>query len=394
MTRVMFTGGHMRGLMDQTTTSADVIVIGAGIAGASVAAELAANAKVLLVEMEAQPGYHTTGRSAAVFAPSYGPASIRALTRASQAFFETPPAGFVDAPLFSPRRILMIARADQVETLDGLIDQVSAETSVERLNAAAMRDLQPLLRDGYAQEGMLDPAGQDIDVAGLHQGYLRLFRARGGELLTNMTVESLQRHGSDWQLTTPKAVLSAPLVVNAAGAWADELGQLAGAEKIHLTPKRRTAMMIAEPQDFTARNGPITIDIDEGFYLKPDAGRLLISPADETPTTPQDAQPDEMDVAICADRIMTAFDLDIRRIETKWAGLRSFVPDKSPVAGFSQTVPGFFWLAGQGGYGIQSAPALSQFAAAYVLGKDVPAFITDQGFDPVAVQPARLKDAA
>lgn len=391
---MLFTAGHKWGLMDQTTTRADVIVIGAGIAGASVAAELAASAKVLLVEMEAQPGYHTTGRSAAVFAPSYGPASIRALTRASQAFFETPPAGFVDAPLFSPRRILMIARSDQTDTLDGLIDQVSAETKVERLGAAALRDLQPLLRDGYAQEGMLDAAGQDIDVAGLHQGYLRLFRARGGEVLTNVAVEALHRHGADWQLTTPKGVLTAPLVVNAAGAWADQLGQLAGAEQIHLTPKRRTAMMIAEPQGFTARNGPITIDIDEGFYLKPDAGRLLISPADETPTTPQDAQPDEMDVAICADRIMTAFDLDIRRIETKWAGLRSFVPDKSPVAGFSETVPGFFWLAGQGGYGIQSAPALSQFAAASVLGKDVPAFITDQGFDPVAVQPARLKDAA
>lgn len=406
MTTVVFTGGHKRGLMDQTVTqavtqtvtqavtSADVIVIGAGIAGASVAAELAASAKVLLVEMEAQPGYHTTGRSAAVFAPSYGPASIRALTRASKGFFENPPAGFVATPLFSPRRILMIARADQTAALDALIEQVSAEADVQRLGAAALRAIQPLLRNGYAQNGMLDAAGQDIDVSGLHQGYLRLFRARGGELLTTATVQSLQRIGADWQLSTQKGVLQAPLVVNAAGAWADELGQLAGAERIHLTPKRRTALMIAEPQGFTARNGPITIDIDESFYLKPDAGRLLLSPADETPTTPHDAQPDEMDVAICADRIMTAFDLDIRRIETKWAGLRSFVPDKSPVAGFSQQVPGFFWLAGQGGYGIQSAPALSQFAAASVLGQDVPAFITDQGFDPVAVMPARLKDAA
>ena len=380
--------------MDQTVTSADVIVIGAGIAGASVAAELSASRKVLLVEMEAQPGYHTTGRSAAVFAPSYGPAPIRALTRASKDFFENPPVGFVGSPLLTPRQILMIAREDQIDALDALIDQVSAETKVQRLDATALRTTQPLLRAGYAQKGMLDPAGQDIDVAGLHQGYLRLFRARGGELLTNAVVQNFQRINTDWQVSTPKAVLKAPLVVNAAGAWADELGQMAGAECIFLTPKRRTAMLIAEPPDFAARNGPITIDVAEEFYLKPDAGRLLISPADETSTVPHDAQPDEMDGAICADRIMKAFNLDIRRIETKWAGLRSFVPDKSPVAGFSQQAPGFFWLAGQGGYGIQSAPALSQFAAALVLDRDVPAYITDLGFDPGSIMPARLRATA
>lgn len=377
--------------MPEQTHSADVIIIGAGIAGASVAAHLAASLRVALVEMEGQPGYHTTGRSAAVFAPSYGPKAVRALTRASRGFYDQPPEGFATVPLLTPRQILMIAREDQRAALESTIAAVATGTKVQRLDAGGLLDHQPLLREGYATAGMLDSGGQDIDVAALHQGYLRLLRARGGVVRTKAAVKGLKREGDAWVVrTSGQDHMTAPVIVNAAGAWADEVGQLAGGETIGLVPKRRTAMVVAEPAGFTRRDAPITIDIEEEFYLKPDAGRLLISPADETPTSPCDAQPEEMDVAICADRIMTAFDLDIRRIENKWAGLRSFVSDKEPVIGFSRMVDGFFWMAGQGGYGIQSAPAAAEVAAALILGKDMPAAVTDTGFDPSQVSPNRL----
>ena len=374
--------------------SYDIVVIGAGIAGASAAAELARGSRVALIEMEHQPGYHTTGRSAAVFAPSYGPPAIRALTRASRAFFETPPAGFAEAPLFSPRGILMLARQDQLGALESLIDTVSTETRVTRVERQVLQDIQPLLRPGYAAAGMLDAGGQDIDVNGLHQGYLRQFRAAGGVVITSAEVTGLGRVGDGWHVETRQGTFRAPVVVNAAGAWADEIATLAGVERIGLVPKRRTAMVVAEPAGYDCAGLPITIDVEEEFYLKPDAGRLLISPADETPSEPCDAQPEELDIAICVDRIVTAFDLDIRRIDNKWAGLRSFVADGTPVIGYSDIAPGFFWLAGQGGYGIQSAPAVSQFVAAAVNGRAVPGFLQDQRFEPASVSPTRLKVAA
>ncbi|SDF13894.1 NAD(P)/FAD-dependent oxidoreductase [Sulfitobacter delicatus] len=373
----------------RSVETADIVVIGAGIAGASVAAELAETHEVIMLEMEAQPGYHTTGRSAAVFAPNYGPSGVRGLTRASRAFFDHPPEGFAQAPLLSQRQILMIARDDQMGALEGLYAEAAETGAVELLSGPQLQATQPLLRDGYAVAGMLDKGGQDIDVAGLHQGYLRKFKAAGGKLITKAAVETLERQGDTWVITTRQGQFEAPVVVNAAGAWAGEIGMMAGAEAIHLVPKRRTAMVVAEPEGFTQRDGPITIDIDEKFYLKPDAGRLLISPADETPSDPCDVQPDEMDVAICADRIMTAFALDIRRIENKWAGLRSFVADKEPVIGFSDVAPGFFWMAGQGGYGIQSAPAAGALACALVQGKSVPEHIISEGFDASQVAPGR-----
>jgi D-arginine dehydrogenase len=248
----------------------------------------------------------------------------------------------------------------------------------------------PMLRPEYGAAALLDETGNDIDVAALHQGYLRQLKAAGGEVLTRTEVGGLSRSGDDWVIDTRDGPIRAGIVVNAAGAWADELGAMAGAEPIGLIPKRRTAAVIAAPAGTNVHALPMIVDIDEQFYLKPDAGRLLISPADETPASPSDAQPEEIDVAICVDRIETAFEIQVRRIENKWAGLRSFVADKSPVAGFSQTAPGFYWLAAQGGYGIQSAPALARFAAAQVTGRDVPADILDQGVDPADLSPARL----
>jgi D-arginine dehydrogenase len=368
----------------------DFIVIGAGIAGASVAAELGRGARVVLLEMESQPGYHTTGRSAAMFAPSYGPGPIRALTRASEGFFRAPPDGFTDQPLFSPRAILMVARADQVDQLGAMMAEVADDVATERLDATQVRAAQPLLREGYAVGGVLDRSGQDIDVHALHQGYLSAFRRAGGDIFTNSPVSAMTRHKAGWQVSAGETVFGAPVVVNAAGAWADIVAAMAGAKTIGLMPKRRSALMIDAPPGHITDPWPITVDIEEQFYLKPDAGRLLISPANEDPDIPSDVQPDEMDVALCVDRIERAFDISVARILNKWAGLRSFVADKSPVAGFCPQAEGFFWLAGQGGYGIQTAPALSRLAAALALGQEVPRDILDQGLDPASLFPGRL----
>ncbi len=369
----------------------DFIVIGAGIAGASVAAELAQSARVALIEMERQPGMHTTGRSAAIFAPTYGPAAIRALTRASEGFYLAPPEDFATAPLLSARQTMMIAREDQIDSLNAFVAEVGTETDIRVLEHHELMREQPLLRESYVSAAVLDPSGSDIDVNGLHQGYLRMFRACGGVLHTNAPVSGLLPNSAGWRVDIPGDNLQAKVVVNAAGAWADQIGALAGAGQIGLIPKRRTALIVAAPEGRNRPDAPLTVDIDEQFYLKPESGRLLISPADETPSAPCDAQPEELDVAICIDRIQRAFDLDIRRIQTKWAGLRSFVADKSPVAGFSQFAEGFFWLAGQGGYGIQTAPALARLAASMAAKRSVPTDILAEGLSLEDLAPARVE---
>jgi len=355
----------------------DIVVIGAGIAGASVAAELAETQRVLLLEQEPQPGYHTTGRSAALFTVSYGPPIIRALTRASEAFYRAPPTGFTDANLLSPRGAMFIATADQRDEMAAAAQEL--KSSITMIDADQARQIVPILRDTYVDGAFVDKGASDIDVHTLHQAYLRQLRARGGDLRIRAQVTGLSQSGTGWQVETAQATLSAPIVVNAAGAWADEIAVMAGLAPAGLVPKRRSALLVAAPDGMDITTWPLVVDVEEQFYLKPDAGKLLLSPADETPSAPCDAQPDEMDVAICVDRIQTAFDLAVRRIDHKWAGLRSFFADGCPVAGFDPNAPGFFWLAGQGGYGIQSAPALARTAAALITGKPIPGDIADQG---------------
>ncbi|WP_428925575.1 NAD(P)/FAD-dependent oxidoreductase [Marinibacterium sp. SX1] len=372
---------------------ADILVIGGGMAGASVAAMLAGSARVILLEAESQPGYHTTGRSAAMYEPTYGPRAMRALTRAGLDFFTNPPEIFGEGPLISPRASLFVAPEEERALLETTRDEVGRD-QFEDLDAEAIRRAVPVLKAGYAVDGALNHGGSDIDVARMHQGFLRMLRAGGGTVATDARVEALTRDADGlWEARTRKGSWRAPVVVNAAGAWADQLGEMAGAEPIGLVPKRRTALIVAAPEGMDVQAWPLVVNAAETWYMKPDAGRLLISPANEDPQMPADAQPDELDVAICIDRVMTACDLDIRRVESQWAGLRSFVADKEPVAGWSDVVPGFYWLAGQGGYGIQSAPALARFAAAQLLGRPVPADIAAEGLDAAQLAPGRLAGA-
>ncbi len=347
----------------------DFLVVGAGMAGASAAYELAGLGSVILIEREDMPGYHTTGRSAAVFTEAYGNRAIRGITAASRAFYDAPPEGFGEDPLLTPRGALFIGRADQQATLQQHYDECHALVpSVALVDAMEASRLVPILRPDYAAGGMHEPDAMGIDVNALHQGYLRGLKARGGALVTDAELTSLNQSGDIWWAETRAGVYQAPVVVNAAGAWCDVVGELAGARPIGLVPKRRTAFVFDAPDDCNPNDWPLLADIDEEFYVKPDGGRLLGSPADETPMPPQDIQPDELDIAIAVDRIEKATTVKIARIHNKWAGLRSFVADKTLVAGFDSEAEGFFWLAGQGGYGIQTAPAMGTIVAAVASG--------------------------
>jgi D-arginine dehydrogenase len=346
----------------------DIAVIGGGMAGASVAAHLAEFAQVRLLEMEGQPGYHSTGRSAALFSENYGNDVIRALTRASRDFFYSPPPGFCSLPLVKPRSVLFAAREGQGESLRAFLNSVDSE----RLDATSIDEalaLCPVLKREGLIGAALDRHSADIEVHELHQGYLRLLKSRGGVVVTSAQVTHLERDAGSWRITSEQGTVRAGLIVNAAGAWAAHIASLAGAQAVGCQPLRRTACLLDAPPGSDSDRWPMLLDVDEQFYLKPDAGKLLLSPADETPSDPCDAQPDEMDIAVAVDRLEAATTLTVRRIVRKWAGLRSFVADRTPVVGYDVKQPAFFWLAALGGYGIQTAPALSRLAAALALKK-------------------------
>lgn len=371
----------------------DIAIVGAGIAGAGAAFFLADEARVLVLEQEAHPGFHTTGRSAAVYTQAYGSAAIRALTVASKPFFDAPPAGFATAPILSPRGALFVARPDQMDKLEIEVRTAQAfAPAVHALTPEETVKLSPAIRPEYVAGGAYEPHASDIDVDLLLQGFLRGARQKGAVIQTGARVVDLAEQNAGWRIETSNGAYHAGIVVNAAGAWASHIGDMAGAARLTITPKRRTAFLFKQPDIEGFAASPLTIDVDENFYFKPDAGLTLGSPADETPVEPQDAQPEELDIAIGADRIQTAANLAIRRIERSWAGLRSFSADKSPVVGFDAAAPGFFWLAGQGGYGIQTAPALSEYAAALALGRQMAPALKQLGFDPDAIAPDRFMD--
>jgi len=371
------------------TVECDFLVIGAGMAGASAAAHLALEGRVILLEAEDQPGYHTTGRSAALFSEMYGNDTIRGLTRASRAFLFEPPAGFAEAPLVSPRPTMYFARADQMAALHRFRDSPDVAAATELMSAEQAQALAPVFAPGYLAVAAIERGSADIDVHGLHQGFLRQLRARGGALQVKAGVQAMARRAGRWVVTTPAGEFSAPVVINAAGAWADQIAQLAGARPVGLKPKRRTALLIEVPEGIDAHAWPASVDIDEQFYFKPDAGLLLLSPADEHDSPPCDAQPEELDVAEAVDRFEQASGRSVRRVKHRWAGLRVFAADRTPVIGFDPQVEGFFWLAGPGGYGIQTAPALGRVTAALAQGRELPADVAALGVTAAALSPGR-----
>ena len=370
-------------------TDVDVVVIGAGIAGASVGALLAETLKVVVLEREAFPGMHSTGRSAALFSEIYGSAPIRALSRASRDFLYSPPSGFAEAPIVRARGALHIASAAQRDALDAFCALPDVAPAIRRQSADAARALCPILRPDYVAAAALETASADVDVDVLHQAWLRQLKARGGRLMVNAEVKNLIRQGDVWRIETPEETIAARIVVNAAGAWADEIAALAGVKTIGLQPMRRTALIVDAPVGAQSDAWPMVIDIDEQFYFRPDAGALLLSPGDETPSTPCDAQPDEWDIASAIDRVGAATTLEVRRVRRSWAGLRSFVPDRNPVVGYAPGAPGFFWLAGQGGYGIQTAPAMAKLAAALVRCAPLPDDLARFALNPDDLRPGR-----
>lgn len=370
----------------------DFCIIGAGIAGASAAWHLAPHGEVVILERESQPGYHTTGRSAAVFFDSYGPPVVRRLTRASRAFLESPPGGFSESPLLSPCGALFVAREDQLERLDEHLRDVAATGQrIERIDAEALRARVPILRPGYAAAGASEPDAMNMDVHAIHQGYLRGARAGGARLWTDAEVTAIARREGEWVVSTRAGAVRAGAVVNAAGAWCDVIAGLAGVAPVGLVPKRRTAIHLPAPEGVDIAGWPLVADIDEQFYFKADAGRLLCSPADETPMPPCDVQPEELDVAVLVDRLERATTLTVRRIEHRWAGLRSFVPDKGLVIGEDPEAPGFHWLAGQGGYGIQTSPAAGRALASLLVDGELAQDLRDLGLDREALGPGRIR---
>jgi D-arginine dehydrogenase len=363
-----------------SATDFDIIVIGAGVAGASVAAHLALHRRVLVLERDLQPGHHTTGRSAAMFIESYGPPQVRALTRASRRWYDATPG------LLAPRGALYVAGADQREAVESLRADLGAAVVVLDARDAVQRV--PVLRPEAAALALYDAGACDIDVHAVHQQFLRGVRAQGSVLRCGAEVQALHHDGARWTVQAAGDTWQAPLLVNAAGAWADEIGRIAGAQPIGLQPRRRSAFTFAPPAGVDVRPWPGVVAADESFYFKPDAGVLLGSPANADPVVPHDVVAEELDIATGIERIEAATTLNIRRPLRTWAGLRSFVPDGALVGGFDDALPGFFWCAGQGGYGIQSSPAMGAACAARILGQVLPPFIADEGlsFDDLRVR--------
>jgi len=367
----------------------DVIVIGTGIAGASVAWFLAPHARVVMLERESFAGFHTTGRSAAHFSESYGSPQVRALSRATRPFLERPPAGFAAHPILQRRGALVIGNVEQAQRVRDEFEAVRRFTpSLTLLDAAQVAARVPVLRPDAAHVAFFEPDSADIDVNELHQGFLRGAKAQGVSLHLDTRVHALRREGSDWIVNEQ---WRAPVVVNAAGAWADAVAELAHVRGIGLEPRRRSAFTFAVPDGLDASAWPFVVDIDETFYFKPDAGLLLGSAANADPTHPHDVQPEEYDIALGIHRIEEATTMTIRRPSRTWAGLRSFVADGDLVGGFAPDAPGFFWLAAQGGYGIQTSAAMAEACASMILGQPMPEHLAKAGITIDLLTPARLR---
>jgi D-arginine dehydrogenase len=356
---------------------AHAVVIGGGIAGVSAAAYLAQDMDVVLVEAESVLAYHATGRSAALYYPGYGHLSIHPLSYASGEFFENP--GYADHPFLSPRGVLTLLFPGH--------ESVALGEGAQRIDAHRVREIVPAVND-TVEGGTWEPDPMDLDVAGVHQAYVRMLRSSGSTIRTSCRVTAIERAGR-WRVVVGNETFEADVVVNAAGAWADEIAAMAGVAKVGLIPKRRTAFTVAAPDG--SENWPLVHDSGSSFYFKPDGSQLMCSLADETPSEPCDARPREIDVALAIDRINTATSLGIRSVRSQWAGLRTFAADGGMVIGEDPSAEGFFWLAGQGGTGIQTAPAAGQLLAELVTTGSAPGSLIEAGLDLAALSPARFR---
>jgi D-arginine dehydrogenase len=370
----------------------DFAIVGAGIAGVAAAYHLAPQAKVVLLEREHVAAYHTTGRSAALHSETYGSPEIRAITVASGRFYRQPPAGFTDHPLLTPRGALIVGRADEQAAAQRAAGEFAKLVpSVRWLEPAEVLRRQPLLKPEACAGGAVFEEAEDMDVAAIHSGFLKGARAAGGALRLNAEVTALERRDGRWTIRlADDETMAAANLINASGAWADVVASLAGAKSVGLVPKRRTAFTFDAPAELALERMPMVIDFGETWYIKPEVGQFLGSPADETPSPPTDAQPEEIDIALAVERIQMATTLQIHRIKNKWAGLRSFVADKNLVVGYDGAIEGFFWLVGQGGYGIQTAAAAGRLAAALALGKALPGDIAELGVSEATLSPKRF----
>ncbi|WP_166365534.1 NAD(P)/FAD-dependent oxidoreductase [Pseudomonas akapageensis] len=372
---------------------ADYIIIGGGIAGASTGFWLSQQARVIVLERESHPGYHSTGRSAALYTAAYGTPQVRALTLASRAFFDAPPEGFAEHPLLTPRGEMTVDFNGDPEELQRQYESAKASVpEMELLSAAQACARLPILRAEKVHGALYDPSASDIDTDALHQGYLRGIRRNQGQIHTDSEVVRLERTPEGlWHVHTANAVYSAPVLINAAGAWADTIGELAGATPLGLQPKRRAAFIFAPPEGLDIHHWPMLVSLDESFYMKPDAGMFLGSPANADPVAPHDVQPEELDIAMGIYQIEEATTLSIRRPTRTWAGLRSFVGDGDLVSGFDPRVPGLYWVAAQGGYGIQTSAAMGQASAALVQGQALSEHLRSFGLSAEMLSPKRLE---
>lgn len=351
------------------TEQVDIAIIGGGIVGASLAHALRGRGSVLLLEQESALGYHSTGRSAAEFSYRFHSDLAGRLTAQSAGFMFAPPDGFSEVPLLKRRGNLIIASAEKQATFDQLLAQELSTKPAE--NAAVVQpqsvdqalERVPFLDPNYVAAAFYDPDCWDIEVESLLQSYCKSARTHGVSFQRGAQLQSARRESTQWRVITTQGEWLADTVVDAAGAWADPVAQLFGAEPLGLQPLRRTGVIIKAP-GYDVADMPEVNEVDEDFYFKPDAGHLMVSPADETPVDPHDAWPEEMDIAIAADYLDQCSTLQIERVEHSWAGLRTFAPDRAPVIGQSGKVPGLFWLAGVGGYGIQTSPCVGELAAA------------------------------
>jgi D-arginine dehydrogenase len=362
-------------------TTPDILVIGGGIAGLSAAAELSNRARVTVLEAEEQIGFHSSGRSATMLHYALGDRLVRALTLASRPFFDEPPEPFGELGRRMP--VLIHAREDEHGALDRLAAELSPFAKLERLDARGVHELCPLLKDD-ALYGIADLNGVRLDPHALLQGNLRQLRAHGGELHTGARVARIEHRAGAWTVTTESGeAYSAPVLVNAAGAWADTIAKLAGVRPLGLQPKRRTIITFDAPPGTKLDRLPFAKTVGDELYFAPESGRLFASPMDEVPSDPVDAQPDEYEVALAAFRMEERTTVKVTSIHSRWAGLRSFTADRHPAAGFAPDAEGFFWLAGQGGFGLQTSPAMARIVASLIGGEPWPAGdVTAEELDP------------